>query len=586
MEDDPDRLPAGRDFVEWVPRQYSPESFPVIEARQPAAVTPEGRLPRPMQNWWQEFGSAELDALVESALSNNYDLRVAVARIEQAERQAAIIASTRYPTLDFFAGADVRAPAGGVGLATSREDFSSRSTYQLGFRASYEVDVWGKVGYQVDSALASARASVFNRQAIALTLTAEVTTGYLQILALNERIAIASRNRETAKDIADAVSKRVERGDSSVLELQRQQVTIALIENGIANLRLQRERVINRLAVFLGQPAGTVRIEGSSLNEVKLPRVDPGLPSELLCRRPDIRRAEALLAAASADVNVARANLLPSVTLTAELGQGSLKLSELLRPESLLYSAAANLVTTVFDSDRRENQLAAARSRNRELLDTYANAVLAALRDVQDALVGIRLTGLQREALAEALARSNRLLELSQTIYDRGALEYVSLLDTQRDVFQAQDAEVNARFEQIRASIDLFRALGGGTLKENDPCVAAPPVQVAPGDPEVVPARPSADSAAIAAVATPTPTGHLIQLGAFSCERRALEAWNEARDRHPELQTLISKLSPVERNGAMLFRMQAEAGTEAQARHVCQTLTGAGRPCLYVASGL
>lgn len=478
LSTDPAKLPQGEDFVPWVPRSFSNQAFPVIESKNgKPAVDPKeqvkeaDRLPRPTQTWWLEFGNEELGDLVETALANNYDLRVAVARIEQAERQAMVANSGRFPTIDFFGRREIEAPAGGVGTARSRADFRSQNTYQFGFRASYEVDLWGKIGYQAESALAQARASIFNRQAVALTLTSEVTTSYLQILSLSERIDISDKNLNIARTVAESISKRVEEGDSSILELQRQQITIALIQNAQASLKLQRERLINRLAVLLGKPPSAVKLSGKSLKDIKIPMVTPGLPSELLCRRPDIRRAEAQLAAASADVNAARANLLPSVTLTAEWGQGSLSLSDLLKPQSLLYNAAANLVQSVFDAERKENQLASARARNRELLDTYANTVLSALRDVEDALAGIRLTGVQRDALAEALERNSRLLDMSRKIFDRGAIDYVALLDTQRDMFQAEDAEASARFEQARASLDLFRALGGGMAPENDPCV-------------------------------------------------------------------------------------------------------------------
>jgi len=321
------RLPEGQEFVSWVPRNFSSQPFPEIKPKPAgqtgqATVEEANQLPRPTQTWWLEFGNEELAELVETAIANNYDLRVAVARIEQAERQAMIAGSARFPTLDFFAGAQAEGPAGGVGTAASRRAFQNRNTFQFGFRASYEVDLWGKIGYQAESALALARASVFNRQAVALTLTSEVTNAYIEILSLSERIAISDQNLEIARDVANALSSRVEQGDSSVLELQRQQVTIALIQNAQASLVLQRERLINRLAVLLGKPPRSVKIEGKSLKDIKIPQVAPGLPSELLCRRPDIRRAEAQLIAASADMNAARANLLPSVTLTGEYGHG------------------------------------------------------------------------------------------------------------------------------------------------------------------------------------------------------------------------------------------------------------------------
>ena len=167
LEEDPQRLPDGPEFVAWVPRQYSDQPLPVAKpltastasaasnvGQVSPAVDEPNKLPRPTWSWWTELGSPELNQLVDTALSNNYDLRVAVARIEQAERQALAIQGARYPSVDFFGGAEVRGPADFPFRGASRDDYASRSIFQFGFRASYEVDVWGRVGYQVESALA------------------------------------------------------------------------------------------------------------------------------------------------------------------------------------------------------------------------------------------------------------------------------------------------------------------------------------------------------------------------------------------------------------------------------------------------
>ena len=481
VPEDPARLPDGPGYVRWVPRNFQAEPLPTtaqaIGQKAPDIKPPvpeTDRLPRPKQNWWTEFNNSELDGLIETALVNNYDLRVAVARIEQAENQARIADSARLPSIEFFSGIEAKGPALGVGTATSRQDWRSRGIYQFGLRANYEIDLWGRRGYEARSALELARASVFNREVVALTLIAETTTAYFRYLSLTERIAIAEKSRRLAQDVAQAIGQRLQRGDASKIDQQQQQVAIALIDNNLANLRLEKERTLNRLAVYLGKPPGTIHISGDSLQNIRLPQVTPGLPSELLCRRPDVRRAEAQLAAASANVGAARANLLPSVALTGQFGQGSFNLTELLSPQSILYSLAGNLVANVFDGDRKENQLVQARANNRELLEQYANTVLAALRDVEDSLTGIRMTASQQQALAEALSRNSKLLEMSHEVYRLGALDLISLLDLQRNVYLAQDAEARARFEQVRSAIDLFKALGGGVAQqEGDPC--APP---------------------------------------------------------------------------------------------------------------
>lgn len=491
--DDPQRLVEGPDYVHWLPRAFQPAP--------PAAA--QDQLTRPTQNWWTEFGSPELNALIETALANNYDLRVAVARIEQAEKQTRLADGARAPSVDFFGGIESRAPAAGVGTAASREDWYARRTYQAGLRVNYEVDLWGRLGAETRSALELARASVFSREVVALTLVAETATNYFQYLSLSERIAIAENNRQLAQNVARAVERRLQRGDASLIEQQQQHIAIALIDNNLANLQLQRARALSKLAVYLGKPAGTIKIAGNSLRPIPAPQVAPGLPSDLLCRRPDIRRAEAQLASASADVEAARANLLPSVALTGQLGQGSFNLSDLLSPQSLLYSLAGNLTANVFDGERKENRVAQTRARNRELLEQYANTVLAALRDVEDALAGIRLTQQQQQALTEALSRNSRLLALSQKIYRAGALDYISLLDLQRNVYLAQDAEASARFEQVRSTIDLFKALGGGfAQQQTDLC--APAGKGAPSA-----ATPSATAVSPARQVAPRPTGRM-----------------------------------------------------------------------------
>lgn len=479
--EDPARLPEGPDYVRWVPRNYQAEPLPSTpEAAGQSApnlkpIPPEPeRLPRPKQNWWTEFDNSELNELIDTALANNYDLRAAVARIEQAEKQALISDGARSPTIDFFSGLEYKGPAEGLGTARNRNDWSTRRNYQFGLRTNYEIDLWGRLGYEAQSALELARASAFNREVVALTLIAETTTSYFQYLSLSERITVAQKSLRLAKNVAAAIERRVERGDASRIDLQQQQIAITLIENNLANLQLQRERVLTRLAVFLGKPPSMVKLTGNSLQSIQLPRVQPGLPSELLCRRPDIRRAEAQLASASADVAAARASLLPSISLTGQFGQGSFNLSQLLAPESMLFSLGGNLVANVFDSERKENRVAQTRAKNRELLEQYANTVLAALREVEDSLTGIRLTGLQQQALAEALLRNSRLLEMSQKTYTLGALDLISFLDVQRNVYLAEDTEATARFEQARAAIDLFKSLGGGVAQQDaDPCTLA-----------------------------------------------------------------------------------------------------------------
>jgi outer membrane protein TolC len=199
--------------------------------------------------------------------------------------------------------------------------------------------------------------------------------------------------------------------------------------------------------------------------------VQPGLPSDLLCRRPDIRRAEAALESAQADLYAARANLLPSFALSAQGGFGSFLLSSILAPQSLFYNLSANLVQNVFDGGKRRSEIEVADAKNRELLEAYANTVLSAMRDVEDGLSGVALTARQYAALNNARKRARQLAQYSVLVVERGGMDFVQLFQVQGTVIAAEDAAINGRFEQIRASVDLYKAIGGGLRLGEDPCL-------------------------------------------------------------------------------------------------------------------
>jgi outer membrane protein TolC len=215
----------------------------------------------------------------------------------------------------------------------------------------------------------------------------------------------------------------------------------------------------------------TLKIKGKSLKDIKVPAVEPGLPSDLLCRRPDIRRAEAALEASQADLYSARANLLPSFALTGAGGYGSFLLSTLTMPQSLFYNITSNLIQNVFDGGKRRAEIQVASAKNVELLEAYANAVLGSLRDVEDGLAGVNLTAKQYDALNVSRNRAQLLATMSAKVVERGGMDYVQLYEIQRTVLSAEDSAIGARNDQLAASVSLFKAIGGGTKLQNDPCV-------------------------------------------------------------------------------------------------------------------
>jgi len=447
----------GPEYVRWMPETFK---APVVE-----------RLPRPTEQWWQDFQSEELNSLVDTALTNNYDLKVAVSRVAQTRAQADIVKSAEYATVDLAGGYSNQAPGLGPGYAPNTSQWNSQPLWKAGVLANYEVDLWGKKGFNTQSAFSQALASEYNRQAVALSLVGDVVTVYFQVVSLDERVSVGQRNLEAIRKVGQGLEKRVDRGDATIIDLSQQLILQTNTDAQVTGLMLQRERAFNRLAALLGRTPSTLKISAKSLAGIAAPVVTPGLPSDLLCRRPDIRKAEASLESAKADLYAARANLLPTFALTGGGGYGSFLLSTLTMPQSLFYNVTSNLVQNVFDGGKRRADIQLASAKNVELLEAYANTVLAALRDVEDGLAGVNLTAKQYAALNDSRERAQRLAVMSAKVVERGGMDFVQLYEIQRTVLAAEDSAIGARNDQLRASVDLYKAIGGGQKLENDPCV-------------------------------------------------------------------------------------------------------------------
>lgn len=427
----------------------------------------------PSQKWWTEYENPELDELVSIALANNNQLNAAVARITQAEARLRAANGGRAPTIDAIARATYRAPEFGVGTAPTRSDYSSRQIYQAGLRVSYEVDLWGRGSYRQNAAVQQLKSSRFAREALAQTLVSDVVTAYFTVLALREREGLAKQNYETAQQIERVIERRAERGDLSIID--REQQSLATADSGaqLFQLREQLATAEGNLAFLLGRPLGMLQVAAPALLDVRIPEIAAGLPAAMVCRRPDIRRAEADLLAARADLGLARKGLLPSITLTAEGGFGASNLSRALSPQSLFTDIVGQLVQSVFDGGRKKAAISEQTGRQKELLENYRGTILAALRDTEEALAGVQLTQSRLTLFAGASARSSRLVSMTQRVFDRGALDYSSLLESQRTQFRTADLAVIARLDRLKASVDLFKALGGGQNSEKDDCVSA-----------------------------------------------------------------------------------------------------------------
>jgi len=415
-----------------------------------AAGKTRAALPAP--DWWRGFRSRELTDLVERAHLDNLDIAAAVARIEQADATTRIAGAPLLPLLTF----DGSATRSGTGTTGSSNKFSAV------LNASYEIDFWGKNRAALRAAEFASVASRFDREVIVLSTVATVINTYFQILAAQDRLRIAHENVRAATRILGIYQERIAVGTATGLDIAQQQSLLAQQRAAIPPLDQQLRQNIATLAVLLGEAPARLTVRGGSLNSIVPQRVSPGLPSDLLLQRPDIREAEAQLSAANANVDSARAALFPSISLTGQGGYVSTALNTLFLPQSAIYSVAGSLTQPIFDGFRLLSQLDFQKARRTELLELYRKSILSGFADVERALIAIRDLAEQERLQSEAVVTARRAYELSETQLRVGTIDITTVLNTQRTLFTEQDQLVVVRLTRMQAIVSLFQALGGG----------------------------------------------------------------------------------------------------------------------------
>lgn len=427
----------------------------------------------PPLDWWRNFHSRELTAIIEQARVANLDIAAAVARIVQADAQARITGAALLPVIDLNGTAthtqasktNSKASAANLGRNTyvgTRDIVTNNLRTTLS--ASFELDFWGKNRAALRAAEQDAVASRFDREVVALTTVVAAANAYFQVLAAQDRLRAARQNLESATRVLNLVKQRAAAGTASDLEIAEQESVVNTQRAAIPPLQQTLEQNRTALAVLIARSPERVQIRGGSLRAIAIPRVTPGLPSELLTQRPDIREAEANLAAADADVYVARAQFLPSISLTGEGGFQSAVLKVLLRPESAIYEAAASLAQPIFQGGTLLGNLDFQKARQDELLQNYRKAVISAFADVENALDAVQQTALRERLQREVVASSRRAFDISEERLRQGTIDLVTVLQTQQTLFEAEDVLVQARLSHLLAIVSLYEALGGGWL--------------------------------------------------------------------------------------------------------------------------
>lgn len=431
------------------------------------------RAERPDAVWWRAFGSPELERLVTRALANSQDLAAAVARVRQAQARATIAGAPLLPEVQLGVDASRQRLLRGEGYDQLDVDRAERTSTAFTTRLSarYEVDFWGGLRAAQTRAVRDLEATRFDRQTVELTLLAAVADGYLQCLALNEQARIAQLNLDNARDVLAWVQTRQQSGSATALEVAQQHSLVAAQARQLARLdqRLHEARIV--LATLLGDPVQALPSFDETLATLHWPRIDAGLPSDLLVRRPDIAAAEARLAAASANVQVARAAMLPQLVLGAELGSGARTFADVM--DSPYYTLTAGLLAPVFDRGRLRAGHTLAKAEQEELLHAYGASLLAGFADVEQALNAIDGVEHQRRWQDEQARQAQIASDLAQQRYAAGAETLLTVLDTQRTLYQAQDEQVQLRLARLQGAASLYKALGGGWSAAPSPSPSA-----------------------------------------------------------------------------------------------------------------
>jgi NodT family efflux transporter outer membrane factor (OMF) lipoprotein len=416
----------------------------------------------PPLDWWRSFHSRELTAIVEEARAANLDIAAAIARIVQADAQARIAGAPLLPDISLDASATRSRASQSSG--TFSGGASERNNLQATLSGSYEIDFWGKNRSALRAAEETAAASRYDREVVGLATVVSAANSYFQVLAAQDRLKAARENMVSANRVLDLIKQRVNAGTASDLETAQQESVVNTLRAAIPPLEQILTQNRNALALLIARPPESVRIYGGSLRSVRIPRITPGLPSELLAQRPDIREAEAQLASANANVENARAQMLPSITLTGEGGYQSAILKTLMRPESALFSFGAGLTQPIFDGLRLQGNLDLQKGRQDELLQAYRKAVISGFVDVDNALDAVRQTAQRERLQGEVVASSRRAFDIAEQRLREGTVDLVTVLQTQQTLYSAIDSQVQARLAHMQAIVSLYQALGGGWL--------------------------------------------------------------------------------------------------------------------------
>ena len=416
-----------------------------------------------LANWWSAFDDATLDSLIERASQGNLGLQEAYARIQEARAQRGVVKAPLFPDID-AATSYQRNRSSGNSLGLMDVDQDDLDFYSGGFDAVWEVDLFGRIRRSIEAADADLQASAEDYRDILVTLYADVARNYIEVRSFQTRLMIAENNIKAQRQSLQLAKDRVEAGVSPSLDVAQATTNLADTESGVPGLQIGLKRALNRLAVLLGEHPGTLDEElGVSTSTPAPPKgITIGIPADLIRQRPDIRRAEWQLAAQTARVGIATADLYPALSLSGNFSFDASQFSDVFDWRSRTYGIGPSLRWNIFDAGKIRNNIRVEDARTEQSLIRYESTVLNALEDVENSLISYIQEQFQQESLKRASEAAEKSVYFSKILYKEGETDFQNVLDAQRSLLSFQSRLAESEGNVAINLISLYKALGGG----------------------------------------------------------------------------------------------------------------------------
>jgi len=488
-------------------RTPEPQVSPAFAAAPPGVTT----RPADLARWWTSLNDPLLNSLVDRAVQSNLDLKITEARVREARALRGVVAADAWPQLGVSGsysykgdslnarpeaktsgaarkiqalssaanalGMAQQAASGGTGLLQNMLSQASRSTagqgasipreqnlFQAGFDATWELDVFGGVRREVEAAEADVQVAQESHRDVLVSLLSEVARNYVEARGFQQRIEIARQNIEAQQEVVELASTKFDAGVTSELDVTQARAQLANTRAAVPVLETQMKRAVHRLGVLLGGEPAALLVEMSEARPIPKapPDIPAGLPSDLLRRRPDIRRSERELAAATARIGAATADLFPKFSLTGKFATQTHDMKYFLDANSLLWSVGPSVSWPIFDAGRIRANIAVQNARQEQAARGYESAVLAALEEVENSLVACQEEAIRQHHLIEAADANRRAMALANERYVKGLDSFLGVLDSERSLYASEDQLAASETTAVTSLIALYKALGGG----------------------------------------------------------------------------------------------------------------------------